>query len=61
MMKSDYANFAEIPPAADTAEQSSVATAIADALTRARALYLKRLEMFTDADRAYLKLLKVAL
>jgi hypothetical protein len=63
-MTNDYAGFAEIPPAdilEESVEASSVATAIADALTRARTLYLKRLESFSRTDREWLADLKVTL
>jgi hypothetical protein len=60
-MNSDYANFAEVPPVADTAEPLLPATAIAEAITRARILYAKRLESFSNADRQWLSELKVSL
>jgi hypothetical protein len=62
----DYGNFGIIETPLETAEaQTQIApTALAQALGRERmlrALYLKRLELFSESDRQWLSELKVGL
>jgi hypothetical protein len=61
----DYGNFGIIETPLETAEvQTAHITAIAEAIGRERmlrALYLKRLELFSESDRQWLSELKVGL